>query len=218
MGLNNLVPFFMEYTMSKPITLMQALMNMHAEFGVILGKDKKGNRGTYTSLPGVLSQIHNMTKKHGLLLFQRPDFEIDSGVQSLMTRLEHVESGENIWCRSLLTPTPNAPSADQAYGSSMTYHRRYDAMALCGLFCDEDPADHDGWKDHELSQPTPDIESTYIPRKAGVISEKQVKLLAWKLKEQGKNELKDALILKFGSLDDVTIEAFNKLKPELGLN
>ena len=197
MGLNNLVPFFMEYTMSKPITLMQALMNMHAEFGVILGKDKKGNRGTYTSLPGVLSQIHNMTKKHGLLLFQRPDFEIDSGVQSLMTRLEHVESGENIWCRSLLTPTPNAPSADQAYGSSMTYHRRYDAMALCGLFCDEDPADHDGWKDHE-----------HTTRK---ITDSEAKRLYAILKDRGSEGVIKELSAKYGKFQNMTLKEYNEL-------
>jgi hypothetical protein len=175
---------------------MQALMNMHAEFGVILEKDKKGNRGTYTSLPGVLSQIHHMTKKHGLILIQIPsNFD---GVQRLLTELFHPESGESIECSSILTPTPNAPSPDQAYGSSLTYHRRYDAMALLGLFCDEDPSDHDGWKDHEVAQPG-----------SSVINDKQVGLLKFKL--MGKDDIKAKIVNKYGSLEQVPANMMNAI-------
>jgi hypothetical protein len=191
-------------------SLMSALMAMHAEFGVILEKDKKGNRGTYTSLPGVLSQIHHMTKKHGLVLLQAPIFR--DGMQLLYTKLFHPESSMDIECVSILTPTPNAPSADQAYGSSMTYHRRYDAMALCGLFCDEDPSDHDGWDDHKRSSPQHEglRKDHEVPQQApgsSMINEKQVGLLAYKLK--GKDELRSQLIGAYGSLEKIPSNKMN---------
>lgn len=173
-------------------------MAMHAEFGVILEKDKKGNRGTYTSLPGVLSQIHHMTKKHGLVLHQEAFYHV--GGTGLKTILTHTESGESICSQSILTPTPNSPSADQAYGSSMTYHRRYDAMALLGLFCSDDPSDHDGWADHEVPSQA---------QNSSMINEKQVGLLVFKLK--GKDELKAQLIGAYGSLDKIPANKMNAI-------
>src|SRR5665213_2099253 len=119
-------------------TLMAALMNMHAEFGVIIKKDSKGHKGTYASLPCVLDQIHHMTSKFGMVLTQHLKTFGEQTV--LCSHLYHPESGERSESESILTPSPNSPSPDQAYGASMTYHRRYDAMALCGLVAEDDPS------------------------------------------------------------------------------
>jgi|FreactcultuFSWF8_1027224.scaffolds.fasta_scaffold06526_3 hypothetical protein len=190
--------------------LMQALSECHKEFGVVIRKDSRNNRNTYVSLAGLLEQIHERLSKHGLILTQAP--YIFEGNHALFTRLTHPSSKQSVECMSLLTPGPNAQSPDQGWGGSSTYHRRYDAMMICGFFADDDATDNDGVVE------SPDRESTYIPSRPGIISEKQAKLLGWKIKELSRDDLKGAILQKFGSMENVTIEAFNKLKPDLGLN
>lgn len=129
--------------------LLLALMDMHNEFGVIISKDSRGNRGTYASLPAVLESIHNRCKKHGLILTQGS--KIIDNQTALVTTLWHPKSKQWISCESLLTPNENNTSADQAWGGSSTYHRRYDAMMLLGITSEDDPTDNDG--DYETKKP-----------------------------------------------------------------
>lgn len=195
--------------MSKNV--LQAIAAMHKEFGVIIPKDSKGHKGTYASLPAVLSWISHHGGKYGLTLIQHPN--INDGMLSLVTTLVHTPSGEKIDCESILTPTTNNPSPDQAYGSSMTYHRRYDAMAICGLFAEEDPSDHDGWNDHKPQQ---------IQKPAVSASEKasdqQAKRFYAILKGAAKESLIKELTAKYGKFQNMTTEQMDAVLDEEGLN
>jgi hypothetical protein len=122
--------------------LLTALMDMHNEFGVIIAKDSKGHKGTYASLPAILESIHNRCKKYGLMLTQGS--KVIDNQPAIVSTLWHPKSKQWISCESLLTPSENNLSADQAWGGSSTYHRRYDAMMLLGMFSEDDPTDHDG--------------------------------------------------------------------------
>lgn len=122
--------------------LLTALMDMHNEFGVIIAKDSRGNRGTYASLPAVLESIHNRCKKYGLMLTQGS--KVIDNQPGIISTLWHPKSKQWISCESLLTPSENNTSADQAWGGSSTYHRRYDAMMLLGICSEDDPTDNDG--------------------------------------------------------------------------
>ena len=148
--------------------IMQALMDTHNEFGVVINKDRKGHKGTYASLPCVLESIHKMCSKHGLILTQAS--RIIEGNIAIEYILRHPKSGQWISCQSLLTPNAELPSSDQAWGGSSTYHRRYDAMMLLGIFAEEDPADHDG-----------NVEGQKMPKTSLAISDKQHALLVAKI-------------------------------------
>lgn len=178
--------------------LMLALMDAHKEFGVVINKDRKGHKGTYASLPCVLESIHKMCSGHGLILTQAS--RIINGQLALETMLRHPKSKQWIASQSLLTPNVDLPSADQAWGGSNTYHRRYDAMMLMGIFAEDDPADNDGTTDNAT-----------LGKTSQAISAKQHALLMAKI--NGDEALKAKLLgmLKISKLSDLQWRDFNKV-------
>lgn len=179
--------------------LMTALMDVHKEFGVVISKDRKGHKGTYASLPAILDSIHKMCSKHGLILTQAS--RIIDGQLALETILRHPASGQWISCHSLLTPHPDAQSLDQAWGGSSTYHRRYDAMMLMGIFAEDDPTDHDG---HVEVAPKHSQQS-------GRINEKQLALLHAKIGNDDELKKKIIATLKVTQLADIPWKEFNRV-------
>ncbi|MFA6066464.1 MAG: ERF family protein [Candidatus Babeliaceae bacterium] len=178
--------------------IMLALMELHKEFGVVVSKDRKGHKGTYASLPCILESIHKMCSKHGLILTQAS--RIIDGKIALESILRHPKSGQWISCQSLLTPNTEVQSCDQAWGGSSTYHRRYDAMMLLGIFSEDDPTDHDG-----------NIENNKDQKNSSLINEKQYALLLAKI--QGNKELERKILatLKLNKLSDIPWKEFNKV-------
>jgi hypothetical protein len=177
--------------------LMLALMALHREFGVVIGKDRKGHKGTYASLPRILDSIHIMCCKHGLILTQAS--RIINGNTALESILRHPASGQWISCQSLLTPNPEAQSYDQAWGGSSTYHRRYDAMMLLGIFAVDDPTDHDGNVTHVQE------------KKSAAINERQLGLLLKKINND--ENLKRIILtrLNIEDLSEIPWKEFNKV-------
>jgi hypothetical protein len=175
--------------------LMAALLQAHKEFGVVINKDRKGHKGTYASLPCVLESIHAMCAKYGLILTQAS--RVIDGQPALETRLYHPASKQWVSSQSLLTPNQDLSSADQAWGGSNTYHRRYDAMALLGLFAEDDPADNDGFEQAN--------------KKSLFISEKQHALLRAKINGDRALEAKITTALKVAQLSDIPWKDFNKV-------
>lgn len=178
--------------------LMLALMDAHKEFGVVINKDRKGHKGTYASLPCILESIHKMCSRHGLILTQAS--RIINGQLALETLLRHPKSKQWIACQSLLTPNVDLPSADQAWGGSNTYHRRYDAMMLMGIFAEDDPADNDGTTD-----------AATLAKASQTISEKQHALLIAKINGDEALKIKLVSMLKISKLSDLQWKDFNKV-------
>ena len=97
-------------------------------------EDAQGNRSKYASLTAVMKGIQHHLTTHGFVLFHTMR---DGGANSarMETVLMH-KSGEYI---SSTIEVPIAkPNDPQAYGSAMTYGRRYSIMALLGLVTDDD--------------------------------------------------------------------------------
>ncbi|MCL4361793.1 ERF family protein [Candidatus Dependentiae bacterium] len=187
-----------EFQSSNIDQLMLALAEMHKEFGVVISKDRKGHKGTYASLPCILESIHKMCSKHGLILTQAS--RIINGQPALETILRHPKSNQWISCQSILTPNVGTQSADQAWGGSSTYHRRYDAMMLLGIFSEDDPTDNDG-----------NIEEEKVQKYSQLINEKQVALLISKI--NGNEELKNTILtkLKISEFTQIPWKEFNKI-------
>ncbi len=187
--------------------IMDAIAMVHDKYGVVIEKDAKGARGAmYAKLDNILVEIHQRCKEFKLTLIQRKLIS-DSNTECLETMLFHRESKQWIKSLSLIHTNPQAQSPDQVWGGSDTYHRRYDAMGILGLCSSDDPADHDGWKDHDKSfkpeqkaqiQRTMDIingdESAPV-EKSHFISEKQQGLLRVKL--NGNKEVADKILVRW---------------------
>jgi hypothetical protein len=88
---------------------------------------------TYTSLDGIFDVIRPVMTKHGLALVQ-PIGKDDDGRQCCITRIIHT-SGQ--WIE---TPVPLKVEGDgnQAFGSALTYARRYGITSLLAIASDED--------------------------------------------------------------------------------
>ena len=186
--------------------LLQALSNMHAEFGVAITDDSKGARSvSYASLLHTLDQLAKMTRPHGLQLEQ--DYEIYEGMPIIVSKLTHIASQEFKISRSILTPKQDTGSnADQGWGGSTTYHKRYGAMTVCGVFCHGDATDDDG-------QTAPQQQTA---PNSNAISEKQLGLLVMKLK--GKDDLRDSLVKHYGSLAQVPWKDFQEILRRIDAN
>jgi hypothetical protein len=112
--------------------LMKALGEFQQECPVI-HKDTQGHKYTYADLPKIYSVINPLLAKHGLVITQ-PLIE-----GSIKTILFHLTSGETL---ESTTPIPYVQLGSmndyQAYGSGVTYFRRYALSSMLGLVTDKD--------------------------------------------------------------------------------
>lgn len=114
-----------------------ALVKAQAEMPHAL-KDAKGQVGQnrnykYAPLETVVDTFRPILAKHGLSVLQRPQ-PCDNGVL-LVTTLLH-ESGE--WINDGGLHMPAAKNDAQAFGSALTYARRYSLTAMLGIATDDD--------------------------------------------------------------------------------
>lgn len=86
----------------------------------------------YSDLSSVLDEIKGPLNDNGIMLLQSPT--ADSSGVCVITRLLH-ESGE--WIEESLY-MPVTQSTPQAYGSAITYCRRYSAQSMVGLKAEDD--------------------------------------------------------------------------------
>jgi hypothetical protein len=99
----------------------------------IIHKDTKGHNYTYADLPQIFSVINPLLSKHNLCFSQL----LQNG--GIKTILFHVGSGEML---ESFTEIPYVKLGNmndyQAYGSGVTYFRRYALSAMLGLITDKD--------------------------------------------------------------------------------
>jgi hypothetical protein len=123
-------------TSEQLTTLLGALVLARKDFKPIT-KDATGVVGKdhpykYADLSGILEAIIPACLTNGLVILQ----SIDAETSSLTTRVAHV-SGEWVEC---VYPLPSTTSA-QAFGSALTYGRRYSIQSLlCLAAADDDGA------------------------------------------------------------------------------
>lgn len=106
-----------------------------------VAKDSKNPffKNSYASLTAVLNAVRPILNAHGITIIQSPIEGKDGlGCLALETILLH-ESGESI---SSISVVPLAKGDPQAYGSALTYARRYSLASMTGLATDDDDANH----------------------------------------------------------------------------
>jgi hypothetical protein len=108
-----------------------AVLNFHKEVGKIPKTEKNPFfKSSYASLPVILDAISEPLLKAGLTFMQFP-----KGQNELETIIMHPESGEWMSETYYMKPVKEDP---QAFGSVITYQRRYALGAILGLNIDED--------------------------------------------------------------------------------
>ncbi len=96
-------------------------------------------KNRYADLDSVISCTREALSANGLSFSQFIKI-IGDGQTILVTRLRH-SSGQ--WCESRTRITP-LKADPQAFGSNLTYMKRYALMSLLGVTGSDDPADDDG--------------------------------------------------------------------------
>jgi hypothetical protein len=109
--------------------LIEALKNAQTELGQTIGFDSRNPHfsSKFVSLAACLSEIVPVLLRNDLVLIQQPGLE--NNIATLKTTIFHV-SGENI---SSVAGAPLAKNDAQAYGSAITYLRRYSLLAIMGI-------------------------------------------------------------------------------------
>lgn len=113
------------------VKLAGALLNFHSNMGkVVKGADNPFFKSKYAELPDIQDAIRQPLQEAGLVYSQLPD-----GESELTTMLIHAESGEYFKTTCNLHMVKQDP---QAWGSSLTYAKRYSLVAILGLNVDKD--------------------------------------------------------------------------------
>ena len=140
-------------------------------------KDVKNEffKSRYADLASVIDAAKKPLSDNGLSVVQSVDFN-ESGDSYLETILLH-SSGQWINSRYLIKPMKSDP---QAFGSAMTYARRYSFSAITGIAADDDDGNAasqgkpEAKKETKPAEPQPTIEelTTFI-RRAKTLDELQ---------------------------------------------
>lgn len=111
--------------------LIGAWIAAKEEMGSVVEFDSKNPhfKSKFASLEATLKKVSPVFSKHGLALIQFP------AGGHLINRLEHAESGEWMQSSYEMIPVKKDP---QAFGSALTYARRYCLQAIAGLSGGED--------------------------------------------------------------------------------
>ena len=117
--------------------LYQALQKFQQECPS-LTRSKEGYNYQYTPLEEMLSVIQPVLHKNGLILIQPPTSTCD-GVSIILTRLIHVESGQEITSElPVFLPDDMGNKPMFTWGGSLTYGRRYAIKMILGIEADMD--------------------------------------------------------------------------------
>ena len=157
----------MENQMSsdKITNLAKAMLKVQKQLRPAL-KDSFNNftQSRYATLNSVMEACSEALIDAGIWVTQYPvPVESDGKLLGLITKLVHAESGE--WQESLIV-MPLAKADPQAYGSALTYARRYGLSSMVGLVTEDDDANAACKNSFDLQNPRiADIE----PREHAVI-------------------------------------------------
>lgn len=115
-------------------------------------KETKGQIGQnkaykYADLSSIWDACKAALSANAIAVIQKPDF--DAAGMWLETILLHA-SGESVTGRYPILPTQNSP---QAYGSAITYARRYSLSAMIGIVTDDDDDGKAASQTREMPEP-----------------------------------------------------------------
>jgi len=122
--------------------LAPALSAMQGKYKTVLPTRKNPRfNSDYAELDSILGSVRKLMPEFGFSLMQRE--ETYDGIRYLRTTLLH-NSGQYISAFIEVVPDNINKNSVQAYGSALSYHKRYSAQSLLGITVSKDPYDNDG--------------------------------------------------------------------------
>jgi len=120
--------------------LYSALSKAQGEYKTVnYNRENPYFKNQYADLDAIMSSVRPALKNHGLSFMQQLRYN-EEGQTILHSKLAH-SSGQWMESRSRIIPVKNDP---QTFGSTLTYQKRYAAMALLGITISNDRSDDDG--------------------------------------------------------------------------
>ena len=117
--------------------LFDAMSKSQQEIGSLI-RNKKGYGYEYADLANCLDCVKEALSKNGLNISQFPGYSDADGFASVTTILSHA-SGQMLCSLMTIPIIPNKSNNDiQAYGSAITYARRYAITAIMNLAAEDD--------------------------------------------------------------------------------
>ena len=114
----------------KELNIYQRLVEFQKEVGkVTKGSVNPHFRSKFADINAVLETIMPVLNKHGIAVTQLPT--MDNGMQILHTKLFNIDKPEEFI--EAKTPMIMTKNDAQAYGSSLTYCRRYSLVSMLNL-------------------------------------------------------------------------------------
>ena len=129
-----------QFCSDKITNLAKAMLKVQKQLRPALRDSYNGfTQSKYATLNSVMEACSEALINAGIWVTQYPvPVEGEGSNLGLVTKLIHAESGE--WQESLIV-MPLAKAADpQAYGSALTYARRYGLSSMVGLVTEDDDA------------------------------------------------------------------------------
>lgn len=184
---------------------------MAAAFGEIEAATKSANnphfKSKYADLGAVIDALKPALIKHGLFFTQRP--EPSEGGVTVSTVLHHA-SGESMELGTLFVPA-NKNDA-QAFGSALTYARRYALVTAFGVPTEDDDGNAAS-RSRSVSAGGHSEERAVSPRQA--IDDSQWAMLVQLIESSGSDTQKICTAHKVDSLRDLTPEQFASIRDVL---
>jgi hypothetical protein len=199
--------------MSEIKELAAALVKIGAELkNPALDATNPHFKSKYPSLAGVRDTIAPVAAKHGVFIAQ--NLVTDERGVGCETILIHA-SGQQMKFGPLFLPASKADP--QGFGSCATYARRYSLLAAFNVVGDEDDDANAGTAAHNNRPAVPAQRAEHaraqtIPPGARLASEKQIKLVRFRLDKSGASEMDLLAHLNVASLDKLP---FNAVTPAL---
>ncbi len=142
-----------KFCSDKITNLASAMLKVQKQLRPALKDSYNGfTQSKYATLNSVMEACSEALINAGIWVTQYPvPVEGAKPQLGLVTKLVHAESGE--WQESLIN-MPLAKKADpQAYGSALTYARRYGLSSMVGLVTEDDDANIASRADADLQKP-----------------------------------------------------------------
>jgi len=150
--------------------LFAALAKAQSEMGSVFKDSTNPHfRSKYAGLPAVLNEIIPTLNRHDISFVQAPDFDLETGCVILRTALRHKDGAEIVET----TAAPIGKKLDpQAFGSAVTYLRRYAAQSMLGISVEDDDGNAASGRMTAQRQAQVDkAAQTWAVRIAGVLSD-----------------------------------------------
>ena len=118
-----------------PLSIYKSIKKVQEKVGKIK-KDAKGHNYSYATLGAIVDAVYNDLHSDNIVVSQTPTK--GQSCASIETILVNVDNGEYLSCITEVPIEQKKISDPQAFGSAITYGRRYALLSILGLVTEDD--------------------------------------------------------------------------------